>query len=76
MLLDLLKLGGGDDTFQIMEAFFHLCEAEPRRLLLLPDSLELPAAHLFSNTGALLPLLNPLRKDLVDPTAGQKVTTE
>lgn len=69
VLLDLLLLGVGDDDLQLVEALLHQREAEPRRLLLLPDSLQLPAAHLLGHAWTLLPLLDPLGKDLVDATA-------
>lgn len=68
MLLDLLLLGVSDDGLQLVEALLHQREAEPRRLLLLPDSLQLPPAHFLSHAWTLLPLLDPLGEDLVDAT--------
>lgn len=72
MLLDLLQFGVGNDTFKLVEAFLHHCEAHPRRLLLLPDALQLPAPDLLSDAGALLPLLDPLGEDLIDTTETQR----
>lgn len=71
VLLDLLLLGVSDDGLQLVEALLHQREAESRRLLLLPDSLELPSAHLLGHAWTLLPLLDSLGEDLVDAT-GQK----
>lgn len=68
MVLDLLQLGVGDDAFELMEALLHQREAESRRLLLPPDPLQLSPPHLLGNAGTLLPLLDPLRQDLVDTT--------
>lgn len=72
VLLDLLLFSVGDDAFELVETFLHQCEAEPRRLLLLPDSLQLSPSHLLGHTRTLLPLLDPLRKDLIDTTEGQR----
>lgn len=71
VLLDLLLFGVGDDGLQLVEAFLHQREAEPRRLLLLPDSLQLSPPHLLGHAGTLLPLLDPLGEDLVDTTGGR-----
>lgn len=71
MLLDLLLLGISDDGLQLVEALLHQREAEPRRLLFLPDSLQLPPAHLLGHAWTLLPLLDPLGEDLVDATGQQ-----
>lgn len=68
VMLDLLQFGIGDDAFELMKSFLHQSEAKPGRLLLLPDSLQLSPPHLLSNTGTLLPLLDPLREDLIDTT--------
>ena len=72
VLLDLLQFGIGDDAFELVESFLHQSETEPGRLLLLPDSLQLSPPHLLGNTGTLLPLLDPLREDLIDTTEGQR----
>lgn len=65
-----MQLGVGDNAFELMEPFLHESEAEPGRLLLLPDSLQLSAPHLLRDARTLLPLLDPLREDLIDTTAG------
>lgn len=72
VLLDLLLLGVGDDGFQFMETFLHQREAEPGGLLLLPDSLQLSPPHLLGDAGTLLPLLDPLGEDLIDPAADHR----
>lgn len=51
-----------------MEASLHLSEAQPGVLLLPPDAFQLLLAVLLSDAGTLLPLLDALRKDLIDPT--------
>lgn len=79
MLLDLLLLGVSDDGLQLVETLLHQREAEPRRLLLLPDSLKLPPAHLLCHAWALLPLLDSLGEDLINATRqedGSKVLNE
>lgn len=73
VLLNGLLLGLGDDALQFVEASLHLGEAQPGVLLLPPDALQLLLAVLLSDAGTLLPLLDALRKDLVDPTVGNKV---
>lgn len=72
VLLNGLLLGLGDDAFQFVEASLHLGEAQPGVLLLPPDALQLFLAVLLSNAGALLPLLDALGKDLIDPTVENK----
>lgn len=72
MVLDLLLFGVSNDAFQLVETFLHHREAEPCRLLLLPDSLQLSPPHLLGNTWTLLPLLDPLGEDLIDTTEGQR----
>lgn len=74
VLLDLMQFGVGNDSFKLVEPFLHQSEAEPGRLLLLPDSFKLSPPHLLGNTGTLLPLLDPLREDLIDTTEEQKQT--
>lgn len=76
ILLNCLLLGLGDDAFQLVEAALHVSEAESGVLLVPADALELLLAVLFSDTGTLLPLLDPLWEDLVDPTAGCKIKKE
>lgn len=56
-----------------MEASLHLSEAQPGVLLLPPDAFQLLLAVLLSDAGTLLPLLDALRKDLIDPTVESKV---
>lgn len=72
VLLNGLLLGLGDDAFQFVEASLHLSEAQPGVLLLPPDALQLFLAVLLSDAGALLPLLDALGKDLIDPTVKNK----
>lgn len=73
VLLNGLLLGLGDDAFQFVEASLHLSEAQPGVLLLPPDAFQLLLAVLLSDAGTLLPLLDALRKDLIDPTVENKV---
>lgn len=72
VLLNGLLLGLGDDAFQFVEASLHLSEAQPGVLLLPPDALQLFLTVLLSDAGTLLPLLDALRKDLIDPTVENK----
>ena len=65
-----LLLGAQDDGLELVEAALHLLEAGTRALLLPADALEQLLAVLLSNARALLPLLDALRKDLVDAAAG------
>lgn len=65
-----LLLGAQDDGLELVEAALHLLEAGARALLLPADALEQLLAVLLSNARALLPLLDALRKDLVDAAAG------
>lgn len=76
VVLHLVEFAVGDDALQLVEALLHQREAQPGGLLLLPDSLQLPAAHLLGHAGALLPLLDPLRDDLVDATAHVKMSSQ
>lgn len=66
VLLDGLLLCFGDDALQLVEAPLHLSETQPGVLLVPPDPLQLLLAVLLGNAGALLPLLDALRKDLVN----------
>lgn len=68
----MLLLGHSDDAFQLVEALLHESEAEPSGLLLLPDAFQLPPAHFLGHAGTLLPLLDPLREDLIDAAEGQR----
>lgn len=72
VLLHVLLLGLGDDALQFVEASLHLGEAQPGALLLPPDAFQLLLAVLLGDAGALLPLLDALREDLVDATGKQK----
>lgn len=72
VLLDLLQFGVGDDAFQLVETFLHHGEPQSGRLLLPSDPFQLPSTHLLCDARALLPLLDPLRQDLIDTT--EKVT--
>lgn len=72
ILLNSLLLGLGDDAFQFVEASLHLGEAHPGILLFPSDAFQLLLAMLLSNAGTLLPLLDTLRKDLIDPTVKNK----
>lgn len=56
-----------------MEAALHLSEAESGILLLLADALQLLLPMFLSDAGTLLPLLDALRKDLIDPTANGEI---
>lgn len=56
-----------------MEASLHLSEAQPGVLLLPPDAFQLLLAVLLSDAGTLLPLLDALRKDLIEPTVENKL---
>lgn len=76
MVLDLLLLGHGDDALQLVKALLHEGEAEPGGLLLLPDALQLPPPHFLGHAGTLLPLLDPLREDLIDATVGRRKHAE
>lgn len=64
----------GDDALQLVEAALHLSEAESGILLLLADALQLLLSVLFSDAGTLLPLLDALRKDLIDPAANGQIS--
>lgn len=66
VLLNRLLLCFGDDALQLVEAPLHLSEAQPGVLLVPPDPLQLFLAVLLGDAGALLPLLDALREDLVN----------
>lgn len=70
VVLDLLLLGHSNDAFQLVKTLLHQREAEPGCLLLFPDAFQLPPPHFLGNAGTLLPLLDPLREDLIDATVG------
>ena len=67
VLLNRLLLGLGDDAFQFVEASLHLCEAQPGVLLFPTDALQVLLTVLLSDARTLLPLLDTLREDLIDP---------
>lgn len=54
-----------------MKAPLHVGEAQPGVLLLPTDALQLLLSVLLCNAGTLLPLLDTLREDLVDPAVEQ-----
>lgn len=65
-----LLLGTRNDGLKLMESALHFLKAGAGILLLPADAFKELLAMLFSNAGALLPLLDALGKDLVDATAG------
>lgn len=67
ILLDHLLLGLGDDAFKFMEAPLHLCESQSGILLFPADALQLFLTMLLSDARTLLPLLDALGEDLIDP---------
>lgn len=56
-----------------MEASLHLSEAQPGVLLVPSDALQLFLAVLLGDAGALLPLLDTLWEDLVDPAVDESL---
>lgn len=64
-----LLLGPQDYGLKLMEAALHFLEASAGTLLLPADALQQLLAMLLSNAGALLPLLDALREDLIDAAA-------
>lgn len=72
VLLNCLLLGLGNDAFKFVEASLHLCEAQPGILLFPANALQLFLAMLLSDAGTLLPLLDTLREDLINPAVDQK----
>lgn len=71
VLLNRLLLGLGDDALQLEEASLHLCEAHPGVMLFPSDALQLLLAVFLCDAGTLLPLLDTLREDLIDPAVDQ-----
>lgn len=69
ILLNNLLLGFSNDSLQLMKAMLHFSKAHASSLLLLTNSLQLLSALLLSDARTLLPLLNTLWKNLVDPAA-------
>lgn len=69
MLHDLL-LCLSDDALQLMETFLHIGKPCPGQLLLAPDAFQKFLSLLLGDARALLPLLDTLRKDLIDPADG------
>lgn len=76
VVLHLLLFGHSYDAFQLVETLLHQREAEPSCLLLLPDAFQLPPPHFLGDAGTLLPLLDPLREDLIDATVGRTKHTD
>lgn len=72
VLLNRLLLRFGDDALQFVEASLHLGEAEPGVLLFPAYPLQLLLTVFLGNAGALLPLLDTLREDLIDPADKNK----
>lgn len=65
-----LLLGARNDGLKLMEPALHFLKAGAGTLLLTANAFKELLAVLFSNAGALLPLLDALGEDLVDATAG------
>lgn len=59
-----------DDSFQLMETFLHVREPGPGELLFTPDAFQELLTLFLCDAGALLPLLDTLREDLIDPADG------
>lgn len=76
ILLHRLLLGLGDDALQFVEAPLHLGEAQSSILLVPADALQLLLAVLLSDAGTLLPLLDALRENLIDPAVDQHSRTD
>lgn len=72
VLLNRLLLRFGDDSLQFVEASLHLSEAEPGVLLFPAYPLQLLLTVFLGNAGALLPLLDTLREDFIDPADKNK----
>lgn len=67
VLLNCLLLGLGNDAFKFVKTSLHICEAQTGILLFPADALQLLLTMLLSDAGTLLPLLDTLREDLIDP---------
>lgn len=65
-----LLLGTQNDGLELMESAFHFLKTGAGTLLLTANTFKQLFAMLFSNAGALLPLLDALGKDLIDAAAG------
>lgn len=65
-----LLLGASDDSLELVESALHFLKAGAGTLLLPANAFKELLAVLFSNAGALLPLLDALGEDLVDAAAG------
>lgn len=65
-----LLLGTRNDGLELMESPLHFLKAGAGALLLTANAFEQLLAVLLSNAGALLPLLDALREDLIDAAAG------
>lgn len=73
VLLNRLLLCFGNDALQFVEAPLHFSEAQSGVLLVPPDPLQLFLAVLLGDAGALLPLLDALREDLVNAAVDEKL---
>lgn len=65
-----LLLGTRNDGLKLMESALHFLKAGAGTLLLTANAFKELLTVLFSNAGALLPLLDALGEDLVDAAAG------
>lgn len=67
VLLNCLLLGLSNDAFKFMKTSLHIREAQTGILLFPADALQLLLTMFLSDAGTLLPLLDTLREDLIDP---------
>lgn len=65
-----LLLRSQNDGLELVESALHFLETGAGALLLTADAFQELLAVLFGNAGALLPLLDALGEDLIDPAAG------
>lgn len=65
-----LLLGTCNDGLELMESALHFLKAGAGTLLLTANTFKQLLAMFFSNTRALLPLLDALGEDLIDAAAG------
>lgn len=65
-----LLLGTCNDGLELMESALHFLKAGAGALLLTANTFKQLLAMFFSNTRALLPLLDALGEDLIDAAAG------
>lgn len=66
-----MLLSPKNDGLQLMESALHFLKASAGALLLTADPFKQLLAVLFSDAGALLPLLDTLGKDLIDSAAAR-----